>query len=226
MPREEALKQSGKVQQTRVPFVVTFNPRNPPLRKWHNTHFEVLRANQRLREAIPEPPIVGERRCRSLRDLLMPSNLPSLRDPSKPPGCFKCTATRCVTCKEHLEESGTFSSGITGETFTIREHVTCESSNIVYLLGCRKCPGVQYVGETQNALSTRFYTHRSHINKNTGTHVTRHFNTADHSLQDVKVTVIERVFRRSKRARLARESFWIKKLSTLWPQGLNTLEHL
>ena len=37
----------------------------------------------------------------------------------------------------------------------------------------------QYVGETKNALKTRFFVHRSHIRKNTGTLVSRHFNQQD-----------------------------------------------
>ena len=130
-----------------------------------------------------------------------------------------------MTCKQHLTQGTTFHADRTGENFTIRDHHTCQTSNIIYLLYCNICQNAQYVGETQNALSKRMYLHRSNINKNTGTHVTRHFNQPGHSLSNVKVQVIEKVFKNTKEARLTRERFWIRKLNTIWPLGLNSQEH-
>ena len=74
--RKDALTYRQKPQQNRVPFIVTHNPLNPPLRTWHNTNFDLLKANQRLKHANPDIPIIGERKCKSLRHLLMPTQLP------------------------------------------------------------------------------------------------------------------------------------------------------
>ena len=49
-----------------------------------------------------------------------------------------------------------------------------------------------------------------------------HFNQPDHSLDDMRCMVIEGVHGSSRTDRLRRESFWISKLKTLIPQGLNT----
>ena len=49
-----------------------------------------------------------------------------------------------------------------------------------------------------------------------------HFNEHDHSLDDMKCMIIEKVFGESQDQRLRRESFWIAKLKTLIPHGLNT----
>eukprot|EP00745_Piridium_sociabile_P013804 TRINITY_DN2026_c0_g1_i5.p1 TRINITY_DN2026_c0_g1~~TRINITY_DN2026_c0_g1_i5.p1 ORF type:complete len:690 (-),score=105.99 TRINITY_DN2026_c0_g1_i5:520-2589(-) len=220
--RESALTYKHKAKQTRVPFIITHNPRNPPLKTWHNTQFEILQANERLKKAIPEVPIIGERKCRSLRDILMPSTLPIVKDQT-PPGCFVCDK-QCIICKQHFTPNKTFQSDQTGETFTIREKLTCTSTGIIYLLFCSKCRCSQYVGETKNSLKTRFYLHRSNINTNTGTLITRHFNQPDHSLANLRCIIIEKVFNNTLAQRLKRENFWIKKLKTISPFGLNSQE--
>ena len=175
--------------------------------------------------AVPRAPIVGERNCRSLKNILMPSSLPPpTSSTSQVPACFKCTKNKCVLCKEHLTQTNQFCSSTTKEKFTIRGHFNCDTNNIVYLLWCNKCDHAQYVGETKNSLKKRFYLHRSHIGTNKGTHVTRHFNKPDHSLRDVSCIVIEKVLGNSRAARLKREDFWRKKLRTVFPEGLNTMD--
>ena len=57
-----------------------------------------------------------------------------------------------------------------------------------------------------------------------GTLVTRHFNLPNHSLSDLKCVVIERVHSDSLDARLRRETFWMNKLKTVSPFGLNTID--
>ena len=223
IPRSDTLEYKAKTPSTRPPFVVTHNPSNPPLRTWFaELQSSIIEPSKRMAKVLPVPPVVGERNCKSLRNILMPSSLPVPRDPS--PGCFKCDA-KCIICKEHLAEGLTFRSQATGETFTLRDRVSCETSSLVYLLYCdRHCPHSQYVGRTKNTLKQRFYVHRTHINKNTGTHVTEHFNQPNHTLQNMKCLVIEKVYSRDVGDMEKRESFWMKKLKTVFPDGLNTLE--
>ena len=155
----------------------------------------------------------------------MQSQLPRVILKDSQTGCHTCTKQRCIICKDHLAVGSTFTSDQTAELFTIRENMTCTTTGIIYLLYCTKCKGCQYVGETQNSLKTRFYLHRSNVNKNTGTHITRHFNQTDHSLEDLRCTIIEKVFNNNLSQRLKREKFWIRKLKTVHPFGLNSVEH-
>jgi hypothetical protein len=220
LSRSQCLQYSTKAKQERVPFVVTHNPANPPLRDWlAELHSNMQSTSERMKRAVPLPPVVGERNCRSLRALLMPSVLPTPRDPQ--PGSFKCENSRCVVCEKHLVESSTFTSDQTGESFHMRHRLSCASPNIIYLLFCIKCNKKQYVGETQNALKVRFYQHRSDINQNRGTLVTEHFNLPDHSLDDLRCMPIEKHFTDSTHRRRKREDFWKAKLRTLTPHGLN-----
>ena len=154
----------------------------------------------------------------------MPSDLPFEKETLIPTGCYRCDK-QCITCRLHVVEGKTFSSNQTGDIFTVREGMTCETAGIIYLLFCGKCKGVQYVGETKNSLRKRFYLHRSNINENTGTHVTSHFNEDDHSLSDLRCSMIEKVYSNTTDQRLKREKFWIKILQTVFLSGLNSLEH-
>ncbi|KAL8607051.1 hypothetical protein ACOMHN_005077 [Nucella lapillus] len=124
---------------------------------------------------MPDPPVVDEKNT-----ILMPSTLPRQQDP-RPPGCYKCDATRCTMCSDHLVTSNTFTSQRTDEVFTHRHVFSCTSKNIIYILWCSKCNFTHYVEETKTTLKQRFYKHYADIHRNTGTHVTNHFCQPGHS---------------------------------------------
>lgn len=220
LPRSDTLTYKPKKSHNRVPFVITHNPANPPLRTWLKQEQTTLFSSSKMKAAMPQLPIVGERNSKTLRNTLMPSSLPPFQSQDENPGVFKCKG--CVICREHLVEAKQFKSSTTGETVSIRHTLTCQSTNIIYVLFCSKCQNTQYVGETRNSLRTRFYLHRSDILKNKGTHVTEHFNSRNHSLQDMRCLPFEKVLSNSHEHRSKREKFWIRKLHTEWPNGLNT----
>ena len=118
------------------------------------------------------------RRPPSLRNLLVQAEVPPTNNSSIPPiqhGMFRCTS-RCVTCQEHILESDSFKSHTTGAHHKIRGHITCTTSNIIYLISCRIC-GIQYIGETKNSLKKHFYGHRSTVKtQKLDTPVGQHFN--------------------------------------------------
>jgi hypothetical protein len=76
LPRENTLIYKTKEKTDRVPIIITHNPQNPPLSTWLKDYMPILHSSARMRKAAPDPPIVGERNCRNLRSLLMPSKLP------------------------------------------------------------------------------------------------------------------------------------------------------
>ena len=152
----------------------------------------------------------------------MPSRIPTIPPPVKgPAGCYKCDAKRCVTCKEHITITSTFTSVRTKHQYTIRDHLTCKTPNIIYLIDCRRCRDTQYVGETGKTLQDRFHHHRSDIRTHKDASVAKHFNSANHTLADLACTAIEQVRHHNKTARLERERYWRHKLKTNYPDGLN-----
>ena len=233
--REETLRYVNKaVTSERVPYVITHNPRNPPLSHWLRDYLPVLHTSSRLRKAVPNAPIVGERNCPNLKKILMPSQLPSPPVFSESPpaadnGCHTCQKNRCITCHQHLKNTTTFTSTNTKKTFSIRSKTTCTSKNIIYLIECDKC-GQQYVGETETPFKKRLYNHRSNINSpQPPTFVSKHFQTNNHSINNMKCTVIEQIpslrdTEKEREVRKRREKFWRWKLHTNFPDGLNVFD--
>ena len=103
-------------------------------------------------------------------------------------------------------------------------HVTCTTTNLIYLISCRVC-GVQYIGETRTTLKRRFYGHRSTVKtKKLDTPVGHHFNLPNHSISYKTLQGIEALGNHRETVHLSREKFWIRRLQTIQPHGLNIQE--
>ena len=135
--------------------------------------------------------------------------------------CQKCDSRRCMTCK-NIQCTQTFSSTHTGETFIIYCNANCKTENIIYLLECAIC-GLQYIGETKQQLSKRLNGHRSDANCKPDLPLSRHLRSTGHhdSFGKLKVTIIDHNPKWDDKSRQERESFWIRKLKTLSPNGIN-----
>ena len=67
-------------------------------------------------------------------------------------GTFRCNSTHgCLTCPyiDDARTSYTFSNA--GETRQIKQHITCNSTNLTYMIECKKCKK-QYIGETKRTI--------------------------------------------------------------------------
>ena len=222
IPRSETLEYRPKTKNSRPPCVISYHPANPPLRTWFNESQDLLHTSARMRSAMPQPPVLGERNCPSIRTLLMPSVLPTPVDIDS--GCCKCE-NGCIVCREHLVQGLSFSSSNTREQFRIRQKLSCDSTNLVYLLHCDACQQPpQYVGQTSTTLRRRITSHRSSITTKANNLVSKHFNQPGHSVRNLKCIAVERVYTETIEARRRRENFWIDKLKTLKPMGLNASE--
>ena len=131
----------------------------------------------------------------------------------------KCNLRRCATCT-HFNTDNYFQSTITNERFRIRFPFSCSSSNIIYLITCKKCKK-QYVGQTIKTLRERIYHHRSSIRTSQGRYISKHFSLPGHNISDLTVQVIDRTTNNEQTKLHEREQFWIKRLTTLQPNGLN-----
>ena len=114
--------------------------------------------------------------------------------------------------------------------------MSCDSSNLVYLIDCAKCKKSQYVGETGQPLKKRFYGHRHNIKhyKNhtdsasaytqEDTMAAKHFNLAGHAVAHMQCTAIEKINADDICWRKRRERFWRHQLQTNFPDGLNVFD--
>ena len=71
IPREDALvDKTNDNQLTRVPFLVTYNPKLPSLSKILKESQFILHSSERCATVFPEVPLVSYRRSRNLTDML------------------------------------------------------------------------------------------------------------------------------------------------------------
>ena len=122
----------------------------------------------------------------------------------------------------NTEATDEFSSHTTGQGFKVKFRASCKSSNVIYLITCRRC-GLQYVGETGQALHMRVNGHRYDIShrRTDESPVAEHFNSDAHLESDMTIMVIELVFSRNPCLRKIREGRWIRTLGTSSPSGMN-----
>ena len=85
----------------------------------------------------------------------------------------------------------------TNEPKGIRHHITCSSSNLVYMIQCTKCR-IQYIRETKHRLCNRFGEHRRAVEKaitqrdiDEPTTVSDHFTLPGHSLNNLELIPLE-----------------------------------
>ena len=219
IPREQLLIPRTKRESEQVtPLVVTFHPDLPHLTRILRDHQCVIDISPRLKEALPKCPLVAYRRPPNLRDLLVRAAFKQQRETYK--GNSPCQHPRCKACA-HIKTGTVFNSTTTGAQFRVKATADCGTSNVVYLIECRRC-AIQYVGETENALRVRLTGHRSDIkHRRIEKPVAKHFSLPDHSMEDLKLMVIEKIHREDSEYRKRKESRWIEMIRSRTPDGLN-----
>ena len=185
-------------------------------------------------DVFSQIPIVGFRRAKSLKDILVRAKLPQKDNET---GCGKCGSSRCDVCN-YLEASRTFSNKNASKEYEIRKGaLNCNSTNVIYLMQCKVC-SLQYVGSTKTKFRYRFNNYKSkHLKyrkeffegtldassniQQAGFH--KHFCQLDHhGLSDWSVKLIDQANDEISLRR--QERFWQYKLKTFSPDGLNEKE--
>lgn len=137
----------------------------------------------------------------------------------------KCANPKCKVCNKTNIKDTFVQSHSTRHYIQpyIKEGTNCKTSNIIYLINCKKC-GVQYVGETKRNLNIRMNEHIRSVNKKfPNTRLVEHYNTTNHSIDDMKFQILDSFdnLNIEKQTRTDKELFWIKLLNTAFPYGLN-----
>ena len=132
-----------------------------------------------------------------------------------------CEAAVCETCPI-LTATDEFTSHTTGQKFKMKFAASCKSSNIIYLITCRRC-GQQYVGETGQLLHRRINGHRYNIvhRRTEDSPVAEHFTGDGHTQADMFVMAIDQLHSHDPCLRKIWESRWIRSLGTSHPSGMN-----
>ena len=229
IPRNDLLQAKVRDSKKIFPFVLTYNPNLPSINGLIKKHFHFLLSSPNLKELFPPNSIISSfRRSKNLKEILAPSKCrkgspESITLPSA--GCFTCNKTRCDLCKNFLVNSQTFSSAQTGKTYFVRQKLSCNSANVIYLVHCKKC-NLQYVSSTTTEFKVRFRNHKSSMKTNKKTcEVASHFNRTPHVLSDFTFQCIDQIqnstSENTENLLITKEAYWSAQLFSLSPFGLN-----
>ena len=143
MSRNEALRPPAERDsaESRVPLVLIYNQFNTGTKRILFDNFEMLLSDPATHTIIyPELPLVAYRRDRNLPDYLVHS----AERIDSTAGTFAFRHPRCLTCRHTTSQPFLQSSK---RLYTIHDHFSCQSENVVYSIICRRC-GCLYIGET------------------------------------------------------------------------------
>ena len=175
-----------------------------------------------LKKVYPAPPLVAFRRQRNIREKLIRAKVPA--PPSRPkrviPGMKRCG--RCINCP-YIKTGSTVKSLASRHEVELTESFDCQTSNIVYLIECRKenCSARQYIGKTTDPLTKRFGAHRGYVrNKLLAKATGAHFNQPGHSMSDMTITIVEKIYNNNPLFLREREAININKFNVK-DQGMN-----
>ena len=141
IPQKDLRKAKEKKEDNVLPFISTFNPNNPAVFNTIKDSVEVLSRNK-----VPGFQnlnlINSKRQAPNLKKLLTKAEFTK----NKETGVRMCNKPRCECC--HVLLLGKeYKFKNVDKKFTLKSPMSCDSSNLVYVLICLGC-SEEYIGET------------------------------------------------------------------------------
>ena len=118
-----------------VPFVLTYHPLFKSMGKIINKNLNLLYMDIEVKKLFTPKPMISFRSARKMGSYLVRAKLcPEVRTK----GSFKSGSKRCEVCL-NVNETCTFKSTVTGETYIINHKFNCSDKCLVYVLTCNCC---------------------------------------------------------------------------------------
>ena len=198
-----------------------------------NKHWNVLQINPGLEQIFQNNLFVAYKRNKNLQEIIGGHTIKNgkvfkAHSKSREGKCEPCNTSKPSLCCKQVIDTSTFQSYQTQQLYTIFHKLNCKSKFIIYLMECALCK-IQYVGKAETAFNIRLNNHRKDVNNPKSIPANFHFRKPGHSFNlHAKFTLIEQLSnihttdKETLKFRLKRrEDFWIQKLETLTPKGLN-----
>lgn len=209
-------KQSQHDNKTKIPLLINFSKSLPKLNAIIKKNAKLVKNNSKFDELI-ERTIIAYKRNENLKDKLVhrKHNNQFFKHDN---GTYRCKKG-CRICN-NIKEGKEF--GDEKFKYYTKGNISCDTYNIIYGIFCKKCRRIVYVGETGNNIRIRHSLTISRIK--TGRNLdplSTHFRNNGHSSGDLQIFGIEKI-NNEDLYRKTKEQFWINKLNTLQPNGINT----
>ena len=222
--RDDLLNREKSRKSNKLTLNIVYHPSYKHLTRILRKLHVILTFDNDHQRVFEDVPLVGFRRGKSLKDILVRAKVPPLEGIKGK--SESCSGKRCGVCP-YIQNTSEFTSK-EGKKYNIRKpNLNCNSTNVVYLLSCKTC-GVQYVGSCATKFRYRFNNYKScndrHFLKTVPQqNLHNHFDLPGHNaFSDFSFTLIDQG--ENENCVRKRERFWQYKLKTFLPQGLNECE--
>ena len=176
--RQKQIKQD-KVSDLK--FITAYNPALPNIHNIIQNNLSILHTDENMKKIFPSKSIKTlYRREKNLKKILSPSLFPA-----KPKNSESCITSckKCDICKNYLLTDNKFTCKVTGRLYNVRGNLSCNSSDVIYLISCKNCE-YQYIGSAID-FKARLRIHKSDIKtKKDKCGTARHFNTKCSDVQN------------------------------------------
>ena len=214
--REKALEKVVKTEKSKnTTFVVTYDPRTNPPPEIVKKHYLIASNDPTFKQNFPNLPRVAYRRTKNLGEILIRSKLYEVNDNAhnlrEKSGFTRCNSRDfgCQLCLKS-ENSKQHKSAKKGKMYDIKTLVRCVDEYVIYSIECKKCPTVQYVGQTSQTIRNRVYSHLHDVRgKNQMKPVSKHFSLRGHTENDMIFSPFEKLRTKDKTMLNVREKYWI-----------------
>ena len=197
-------------------MIFTHNASNPPLHKWLREGKKLL-LTPKAKELATKLQIVTKQ-PKNLKQIVAGTQKRSVANNNAEPGCFKCN--HCTVSCPILKETNQFMSSNTKKRYNIQQHMTCDSTYVLYLATCTRCKG-QYVGKSVTPFKKRHSNHKQEVKKKLGG-LGQHYGGARAcSYKDMSIVLIEQVELGNRPLLAKREQFWQHQLRAYVENGGN-----
>ena len=235
--RKELLQAKEKNnQKNKIPLVITYNRTLPNISEVVKKNWNILQIGSEFENVFDNTPTIAFKRNKNIQELIGGNlinngKLVKRNKLKQKEGKSKtCNTNRTSLCCTQVVNTSTFKSYQTNRIFNIFHTITCKSQWLIYLLECTLCK-LQYIGKSETSFNIRLNNHRKDVNNNNPKAIPacQHFRSEGHNfMKHAKFTLIEELTERNhvsketlKHRLKKRENFWILKLQTLTPKGLN-----
>ena len=168
----------------------------------------MVNQSNRMKDCFRRPSLVAYKGNKNLGEILIRAKVPIKRSSRKKVGFNLCgrLCYACIQCKK-----ATFHKcKRTGKSWRITSSLNCESKNVIYKIGCKKCDWV-YIGETERKFCERLTDHRGYVRRKENNAIGIHFNSAGHDITDMEPLPIEQIDKEDTDIRRQREKIWIQR---------------
>lgn len=216
LDRSELLTQSRDRKRRaddRVPLVVTYSNLLPNVHDIVFKHMHVLHQSERMERVFSNPPLVAYRRDNNLSDTLVhgkTNRLMNRHSDTCEDGCLYCGILLRTDIQDTPGQA----------TYQTEVKVNCRLQNVVYAIRCSRCEIAVYVGETERRIQDRMKEHLRDVRLQKEKPIMCHFRDT-HRAEDLRFSVLAKLYSGNHTERVLRETVWIKRLKTQRPHGCN-----